>query len=984
MYPQAAQIKTKETEFSKNLSAADTDVQKALETIDQLNLDGNHAGLSNLDYAHAGHTGFSPDTHNHDASYSPLAHTHDDRYYTESETDTLLSGKSDTTHNHDASYWGVSNDQTGLTGNKSGSFDLTTTGTGTLGSLVLTAQANDVSFGNYKIDAAYVAMNNSGFPGPDPLFTYTPIAGGVAGIYGQQDPTSPSKWRQLSIFMDGASFADFYSSDTAGSGLITFRKNVDLVANNLTTTGYVEADGGLLSVGTTTSFTIPSGAGTRMMWIPNKNAFRVGAVTGAKWDSANIGTNTFAFGYNVQATAAGAFAAGLNSSATAGEGIALGYGPTAGGTASIALGYYTATTGSGSCAIGRNVNADTTSFLAGIGMADVGSGQIVLGYASSGKTHTATGTGSVAIGQDVNATTNNNVLAFGNNFTATTASSFNIGFGQLDYEFTATAADFKNSSITTLGVGTFGSTYQAEIGNTSDSSAFYSDVPGFWGVSLNSVNGAGWFYDSAGNMVALTDGVNAINATGNSLFTGNVDVTTLVNTDYIYSITAPSSEINLATGTLFDASGWTSVDWHSRYLYASDGSTVMLDWSTDGTAQFGTQNIITTGTLGAGATTLTGNLTVGNNTTGRNAYIYATLGTEKVPSFDAGNWTCTGGWVANGTTLATTAVSGSITPSAVTNIVAGTTYKITMTISASSTSVYFDIGGASTIVTTWGGAGSYTWYVTTLTTAKLTISMASSGSGTITALSIKPFTDATGDLLVEGDLYLRSNVQTTNGINFIASDSNAAFRFTSASTSVLMGGAYLRFTGGTSYLDSSLAGNAGFVMRTSKTSALNGISYNFTSGGLGIGIAPTALLHLAAGTATAGTAPLKFTTQANLLTTPEAGAIEFKTDDFFATITTGAARKAFILDDGARLTATRVPFATTNGRLTDDTDMTFSGDTLTVTKIKSKHYCADGTSALADGTYTIFEGTYLGVMDGTITIKDGLIITYQTGGMPPP
>lgn len=60
---------------------------------------------------------------------------------------------------------------------------------------------------------------------------------------------------------------------------------------------------------------------------------------------------------------------------------------------------------------------------------------------------------------------------------------------------------------------------------------------------------------------------------------------------------------------------------------------------------------------------------------------------------------------------------------------------------------------------------------------------------------------------------------------------------------------------------------------------------------VGIGtIAPTAVLHLKAGTATASTAPLKFTS-GTLLTTPEVGAVEFLTDDLCATITTGVARK---------------------------------------------------------------------------------------------
>ena len=39
------------------------------------------------------------------STYPPSAHIHDDRYYTETETDTLLSGKSDTSHLHDDRYY---------------------------------------------------------------------------------------------------------------------------------------------------------------------------------------------------------------------------------------------------------------------------------------------------------------------------------------------------------------------------------------------------------------------------------------------------------------------------------------------------------------------------------------------------------------------------------------------------------------------------------------------------------------------------------------------------------------------------------------------------------------------------------------------------------------------------------------------------------------------------------------------------------------
>lgn len=101
---------------------------------------------------------------------------------------------------------------------------------------------------------------------------------------------------------------------------------------------------------------------------------------------------------------------------------------------------------------------------------------------------------------------------------------------------------------------------------------------------------------------------------------------------------------------------------------------------------------------------------------------------------------------------------------------------------------------------------------------------------------------------------------------------------------------------------------------------------------------PTHYVDIAAGTTTI--APIKLTS-ATPITTAVAGCIEFQTDDFFATISTGPARKAFILDDGTRLTSGRIPFATTNGRLVDDSDFTFSVDTLTITKIAATQFTGD-------------------------------------------
>ncbi|MCB0519685.1 MAG: tail fiber domain-containing protein [Lewinellaceae bacterium] len=46
----------------------------------------------------------------------------------------------------------------------------------------------------------------------------------------------------------------------------------------------------------TTGSTPVSGAGTRLMWIPAKSAFRAGVVSGTQWDNINVGTNSFVGG----------------------------------------------------------------------------------------------------------------------------------------------------------------------------------------------------------------------------------------------------------------------------------------------------------------------------------------------------------------------------------------------------------------------------------------------------------------------------------------------------------------------------------------------------------------------------------------------------------------------------------------------------------------------------------------------------------------
>jgi len=142
------------------------------------------------------------------------------------------------------------------------------------------------------------------------------------------------------------------------------------------------------------------------------------------------GRNSVAMGYSTSAAGISSFSAGNATLADGSASVALGSGSIASGSGSVVMGYDTKATGTGSIALGHNNNYNSTSFVAGTGTANEGSGQIAMGYASWGNTLKAEGTGSIAMGQDVSALTNDNVIVIGKSFTNNTASSFAVGFGR--------------------------------------------------------------------------------------------------------------------------------------------------------------------------------------------------------------------------------------------------------------------------------------------------------------------------------------------------------------------------------------------------------------------------------------------------------------------------------------------------------------------------------------------------------------------------
>jgi len=175
-------------------------------------------------------------------------------------------------------------------------------------------------------------------------------------------------------------------------------KNGNLLAKNPTA---VSTDPGSLPVPV-------SGSGTRLMWIPEKSAFRAGTVDGPQWDADSIGTWSFAGGYDTKAKGPLSTAFGFRTSALGGYSTSLGFVTTAIGPASTALGSYTAALGEASTALG--------SYTGALGQASTALGHFTR---ASGEASTALGSYTLASGK--------NSTAFGENSTARSYLSVALG-----------------------------------------------------------------------------------------------------------------------------------------------------------------------------------------------------------------------------------------------------------------------------------------------------------------------------------------------------------------------------------------------------------------------------------------------------------------------------------------------------------------------------------------------------------------------------
>jgi hypothetical protein len=150
-----------------------------------------------------------------------------------------------------------------------------------------------------------------------------------------------------------------------------------------------------------------------------------------------------------------------------------------------------------------------------------------------------------------------------------------------------------------------------------------------------------------------------------------------------------------------------------------------------------------------------------NPTYGASGWLFgSSTGSEMAPAIAAANWTCGAGWDCSvaGTLNKNADGVGTAVPNPALTIVAGTTYRVSITVGAVTVAsgATYTLGG--TAGTHLRAAQTYTDYLTAATTANLIITPTPTGTRfTITAVSVTPV-QPFGDAEVRGALRVRGTI----------------------------------------------------------------------------------------------------------------------------------------------------------------------------------------------------------------------------------
>jgi len=222
------------------------------------------------------------------------------------------------------------------------------------------------------------------------------------------------------------------------------------------------------SSGTVSGIAAPvNGAGVRMMWLPDRAAFRSGFVNGTQWNTDSIGTYSLACGLNNKArgtgsvsigqgnsaSSIGSIAMGNNNQATDVAAVAIGSGNIASGFEAVAIGSSNDATGDHSTAMGLSTNARGFNSFS-LGFATEADGDYTI---ASGSQTDAIGINAASFGDHTKAVGDNSI-ASGIDGRSTGANSVTMGVGTRSRAFASLTIGQYNDSIAISSANTWIST----------------------------------------------------------------------------------------------------------------------------------------------------------------------------------------------------------------------------------------------------------------------------------------------------------------------------------------------------------------------------------------------------------------------------------------------------------------------------------------------------------------------------------------------
>lgn len=284
------------------------------------------------------------------------------------------------------------------------------------------------------------------------------------------------------------------SADNARSNAITLLRNGNLGLGTTTPkTRLHVADSGVLFTGPDLVSFFPTekppaeGQGNRMMWYPQKVAFRVGGALN-NWDKDSIGLFSFAAGYESKAKGYGSFALGTNNEATGNYSTSLGIFTKANGDFSTSIGFETRASGSVATSMGGQTMASgeqatsmgNTTIASGEYSTSMGRGTTASGSAatSTGERTFAKARASMSIGLFNDNTDNPNPFSI-----AHTDRIFQVGNGSADNARSNALTVLRNGNI---GIGETNPLYPLTFtGTLGDKISFRETGGGFAGFGID-------------------------------------------------------------------------------------------------------------------------------------------------------------------------------------------------------------------------------------------------------------------------------------------------------------------------------------------------------------------------------------------------------------------------------------------------------------------------------------------------------------------